>query len=144
MEPTDLTSEEIKQICTEVNEDIKNIGEVTDIEHGIPEIEQLNNLKATIDKLPREKIIELLNNLPKGRDNINPNGNTFATVKEKDLKQQTLKNRLQQAKFSRMSKQSQQIARQKYTDKMEKLKQSNSTHTGCCGENCEHDHTSTN
>lgn len=133
-----LSTEEIKKICEEVNEDIKNIGEINDIEHGIPDTEQLNNLREMIDKLPRDKVIDLLNNLPKGRDNINPNGNAFATVKEKDLKQQALKQRLQQAKFNRMPKKSQQVMRQKYTEKIEKLKQTNShnSHTGCCGENC--------
>jgi len=140
-ETDNLTTVEMQKINNEVNEEVSNIGDVDDINQAIPEMEQLNQLREMISKMPRDQAMALLSNLAKGDNAVNPNGNIFTGITENNIKQQTIRQKLQQAKFNRMSKGSQKNMQQKYTEKMEahKAKQeSDQPHS--CGHDCDHTH----
>ena len=139
-----LTTEEINEINKEVNDDVSNIGDVDDINQEMPSMERLAQLREMLDKMPRDQAMELLSNLAKGNNSINPNNNMFTGISENNIKQQTLKQKLQQAKFNRMSKGSQKNMQQKYTEKMEKMEKMKATQENEtpheCGHDCGHTH----
>lgn len=136
-----LTVEEMNKIHKEVNDDILNIGDVEDIGQEMPNMDQLNKLREMLDKMPQEQVMSLLSNFAKGQNTINPNNNKFSAISENNIKQQTLRQKLQQAKFNRMSKGSQKNMQQKYTEKMEKMKASHENdQSHSCGDNCNHTH----
>lgn len=129
------TMEEIMEMNKEVTNEINNIGDV-EIPQAFSDKEQLDNLRKIINQMPREKVMDLLSNLARGDNSINPNENTFATTTEKDIRQRSLKHKIQQKRFDRMPKKSQQVMYQKQADK----KKNNDKQSCCDGENCTHEH----
>ena len=113
------TVEELIEISEELNQDIKNIGDVSDIQQPLPNLEQFEQLKKLLDTLPREQSVNLLANLIGNNNKMNPNNNSFSGVSEDEIRRHKFRQRLEQKKHARLSKVGQKAAQQKHIKSLE-------------------------
>ena len=113
MNHPELTQEDINDIK-------KEPGDVNDITQQMPTEDQQNQLRKLLAALPQEQAMQFLANLQKQQhdtgNHINPNNNIFSNSSKKEMMRSRLRQKIDQKKFSRMTKTAQ-------TEKQEKVKQ---------------------
>ena len=135
----EITKETEEEFEKQIVEDIKNIGDVSDITQEIPDQEKLDELKKLIDTMPREQIVQLMESLASnGKNAINPNKNSFSSVSKREMLQIKMRQKKDQYKYSRMTKQAKETEKKKYEQHNESTQ--NVTDNNCGHENCGHDH----
>ena len=111
-----ITKELEEEFEKEIVEDVKNIGDVSDISQEVPSVEKLNELKKLLDTMPREQIKQLMDSLSSGgKTAINPNGNSFSSVSQREMLQIKMKQKRDQYNYSRMTKHARETATVKKT-----------------------------
>jgi len=142
---------EVEQVWTnEMKELEKEPDDINDIAQTIPDKIKLDQLKKLIETLPKEQVKELLTNLAthEGPNLINPNQNIYSSSSKKEMIRHRLQNKIKQKQFGRQNKQSQTQIRNKFTSKMEALKQAQEklkeqqghSHEHVHSEHCGHSH----
>ena len=81
----EIPIEIMKEMNTQIEEEIKNIGDVTDITYPIPEFNKLHLLQKLIDNESQEKIIDVMSCLASANNCINPNNNIFSNINKKEI-----------------------------------------------------------
>lgn len=145
MDSKDKLAEEINQLSPE---DLKEVaeepGDINDIIQEIPNKEKLDQLKALLDGMPREKVTELLANLMQnnGVNPINPNDNTYTSSSKNDMLKYKLRQKINQQKANRMTHKAKELEKEKQDKIMqEKMKTNPSeSHEHACQNGCKHDH----
>jgi|LakMenE01Jun11ns_1017448.scaffolds.fasta_scaffold9175424_2 hypothetical protein len=113
--PPNVEETILEEVCNEIN----NIGNIDDINQQIPDKKTLDDLKKMIDSMPREQVTQLLSNLAKnGKNAINPNNNSFSAVDKKEMLQMKLKQKRNQYKMQRMTKNAKDAKYKQYSDKL--------------------------
>lgn len=100
--------------------------DVNDINQHIPEDDKLHQFLERIKNMSDEERNMLLANLASA-NSVNPNNNRYNRVTSRQLLQQKLRNKLQQQKNDRTSKQVMKLKEKRHQEKIKELNKSNNS-----------------
>ena len=120
----EITKEDIENADKEVREEMKEIGDIdTSNMPNMPDPERLEQLKKILDSMPREQVAQLLANLGRqnGQNILNPNNNSFSTASSQDVLRAKMKQKLNQKRSQRLTKQAKNTQQQRYVEKLQEM-----------------------